>query len=66
MPYIRQHAQELDDKVIKDHIGLYVNPFSVDLGEEGIGAVQEFLARGRRLGVFPQQSSGLPLTSTEL
>jgi len=66
MPYIRQHAQEFGDKVIKDHIGLYVNPFSLDLGEEGVAAVREFLERGRQLGVFPAQSSGLPLTSREL
>lgn len=66
MPYIRQHAQELDDKVIKDHIGLYVNPFSLDLGEEGVAAVREFLERGRRLGIFPHQSFTLPLTSNEL
>jgi 1,4-dihydroxy-6-naphthoate synthase len=66
MDYIRQHAQELDDKVIRDHIGLYVNQFSLDLGEEGVGAVREFLARGRQLGVFPDQSSALPLTSMEL
>ncbi len=66
MPYIRQHAQELDDKVIKDHIGLYVNPFSLDLGEEGVAAVREFLERGRQLGVFPRDSSCLPLTSREL
>ncbi len=66
MVYIRQHAQELDDSVIKDHIGLYVNPFSLDLGEEGVGAVREFLERGHRLGVFPRQSPVLPLTSREL
>lgn len=66
MPYIRRHAQELDDTVIKDHIGLYVNPFSLDLGEEGVGAVREFLARGRQCGVFPRDFSGLPLTSKEL
>ena len=66
MPYIRQHAQELDDRVIKEHIGLYVNPFSLDLGAEGVGAVREFLERGRQLGVFPGQSSRLPLTSMEL
>lgn len=66
MVYIRQHAQELDDTVIKDHIGLYVNPFSLDLGEEGVGAVREFLERGHRLGVFPQQSPALPLTSRDL
>lgn len=66
MSYIRQHAQELDDNVIKSHIGLYVNPFSADLGEEGVGAVREFFDRGRRLGVFPRDFSGLPLTSNEL
>ncbi|HEX9715533.1 MAG TPA: 1,4-dihydroxy-6-naphthoate synthase [Desulfurivibrionaceae bacterium] len=66
MDYIRQHAQELDDKVIRDHIGLYVNQFSLDLGAEGVGAVREFLARGRQLGIFPNQSSALPLTSMEL
>lgn len=66
MPYIRRHAQELDDKVIRDHIDLYVNPFSLALGAEGVGAVREFLARGRQLGLFPPPSSSLPLTSTEL
>ncbi|MFA7348306.1 MAG: 1,4-dihydroxy-6-naphthoate synthase [Desulfurivibrionaceae bacterium] len=66
MSYIRQHAQELDDKVIRDHIGLYVNPFSLDLGAEGVGAVREFLKRGRELGVFPLRFSALPLTSMEL
>lgn len=66
MAYIRQHARELDDSVIKDHIGLYVNPFSLDLGEEGVGAVREFLGRGRSLGLFPLQSPALPLTSRDL
>lgn len=66
MGYIRKHAQELDDKVIKNHIGLYVNPFSLDLGGEGVGAVREFLERGRQLGVFPRDFSGLSLTSKEL
>jgi 1,4-dihydroxy-6-naphthoate synthase len=40
MPYIRQHAQELDDAVIAQHIQTYVNAFSIDLGEEGQAAVQ--------------------------
>ncbi|MFA7382986.1 MAG: 1,4-dihydroxy-6-naphthoate synthase [Desulfurivibrionaceae bacterium] len=66
MPYIRQHAQELDDKVIRDHIGLYVNQFSLDLGEEGLGAVREFLWRGRQLEGFQRDFSSLPLTSMEL
>jgi 1,4-dihydroxy-6-naphthoate synthase len=66
MPYIRKHAQELDDSVVRNHIALYVNPFSLDLGEEGVAAVREFLERGRKLGIFPRDSSALPLTSKEL
>ena len=35
MPYVRQHAQEMDPEVIFSHINLYVNDFSLDLGEKG-------------------------------
>src|SRR3712207_8850843 len=31
MPYVRRHAQEMDDEVMKKHIALYVNEFSKDL-----------------------------------
>ncbi len=61
MPYIRQHAQELDEEVIRAHIGLYVNPYSASLGEEGLAAVREFLARGRRAGLLPDGFADLPL-----
>ncbi len=52
--YIRKHARELDDQVLASHIDLYVNDFSEQLGDEGIGAVQELLRRGRRHGLFPE------------
>jgi 1,4-dihydroxy-6-naphthoate synthase len=51
--YIKDHARELDDQVISSHINLYVNDFSLDLGDEGRAAVEELLARGRSVGVFP-------------
>ncbi len=38
--FIKTHAQELDDQVIKEHINLYVNDFSLSLGEEGKKAVK--------------------------
>lgn len=40
MPYVRQYAQEMDEMVMKSHIGLYVNDFSLDLGPTGIKAVE--------------------------
>jgi len=57
--YIKQHAQELDDTVIDSHIGLYVNGFSRDLGEEGVTAVETLLARAEERGIIPK--SALPL-----
>ena len=37
--YIRVHAQELSDEVCDAHIALYVNEFTIDLGDEGLAAV---------------------------
>lgn len=58
--YIRLHAQEMDDQVIHDHIGLYVNEFSVNLGSEGRSAIELFLARGQEAGILPNPSSVSP------
>ncbi len=52
-PYIKAHAQEMDDQVIKDHISLYVNDFTYDLGRKGERAVEELLDRARRLEIIP-------------
>lgn len=41
--YIKQHAQELDDSVIDSHIALFVNNFSLSLGEEGYRAVSRLM-----------------------
>ncbi len=37
--YVKQHAQELDDEVIRKHIQTYVNAYTLDLGEEGRAAI---------------------------
>ena len=39
LPYIRQHAQEMDDTVLQSHIQTFVNDFSIDLPEEGKRAI---------------------------
>ena len=48
--YIRNHAQELDDRVIKEHISLYVNNFSSRLGEEGEAAIRIFFNKAELAG----------------
>lgn len=40
MPFIRQYAQAMSDDVMLKHIGLYVNEYSIDLGDKGKTAVQ--------------------------
>jgi 1,4-dihydroxy-6-naphthoate synthase len=41
--YVKQHAQEMDEQVMRQHIDLYVNNYSVSLGEDGKRAVQTLL-----------------------
>lgn len=38
-PYVRAHAQEMSDEVCDAHIRLYVNEFSLDIGDEGLRAI---------------------------
>lgn len=52
-PYVRAHAQEMDPEVCRQHIALYVNDFSLALGDEGRAAIDELLARGEAAGLLP-------------
>ncbi len=47
--YVRRHAQEMDEGVMRQHVDLYVNEFSLGLGEAGRRAVETLLAVHRRL-----------------
>lgn len=49
--YVRAHAQEMDERVMAEHIALYVNDFSRDLGAAGERAVAELLARAAAAGL---------------
>jgi 1,4-dihydroxy-6-naphthoate synthase len=41
--YVKLHSQEMDPVVMKKHIDLYVNQYSINLGKEGRTAVQKFI-----------------------
>jgi 1,4-dihydroxy-6-naphthoate synthase len=51
MPYVREHAQEMSDEVMKQHIGLYVNEFSLDLGKTGCDAIGLMFKKAGELGL---------------
>jgi 1,4-dihydroxy-6-naphthoate synthase len=57
--YIREHAQEISDEVCAAHIGLYVNDFSAELGEEGERAIAELLHRAGKAGIIPHSDRNL-------
>ncbi len=52
MPYVREHAAEMSDDVMRAHIELYVNEFSDDLGESGRAAARALFARARDAGIL--------------
>lgn len=41
--YVKQHSQEMSESVMRQHIDLYVNNYSLDLGKDGKAAIQKFL-----------------------
>ncbi len=41
--FVRAHAQEMLPEVCRQHIDLYVNDFTIDLGDEGLAAVEALL-----------------------
>ena len=51
--FVALHAQEMDPEVQAQHIALYVNDFSVDLGAEGYAAVDALLGRAAAAGLLP-------------
>jgi 1,4-dihydroxy-6-naphthoate synthase len=51
--YVCAHAQEMSYEVMQQHIQLYVNQYSLDLGEKGIAAVENmFKALKSQIGNF--------------
>jgi 1,4-dihydroxy-6-naphthoate synthase len=51
--YVLKHAQEMELDVVDQHIGLYVNEFSENLGDEGYRAIRTLLDRSAAVGLTP-------------
>ena len=52
MPFVRKHAAEMEEEVMKQHIALYVNDYSIDLGHEGRKAVQLLFQKAKEAGMI--------------
>ncbi len=53
-PYVRKYAQCMEEEVMYKHIELYVNKFTIDIGDEGRNAIMELFTRSHQLKLIPQ------------
>lgn len=60
--FVREHAQEMADTVIRQHIDLYVNHFTERLGEKGKAAVQHLFATAQEKSIIPRLERPIFLT----
>jgi len=62
LEYIRSHAQEMSEEVMYKHIELYVNKYSVSLGDEGRKAIKLLFDTALAKGIIPEIKEDLFLT----
>jgi 1,4-dihydroxy-6-naphthoate synthase len=51
--FVLRNAQEMEPAVVQQHIGLYVNEFTLELGREGHAAADALLGRAAAAGITP-------------
>ena len=59
LAYMQQHAQEMDEQIMMQHVALYVNKYSINLGEEGRAAVTKMFNLAQEKGVIPEIKNAL-------
>jgi 1,4-dihydroxy-6-naphthoate synthase len=52
--FIRMHANEMSVELQQRHIDLYVNEFSIDLGDQGRKAIELLFRKGREMKLLPE------------
>jgi 1,4-dihydroxy-6-naphthoate synthase len=62
MSFVKQHAQEMSEEVMKKHIALYVNDFSIDLGATGKNAIQLLFDKASENGMIKDVAAQIFVT----
>lgn len=57
--YIRRHAQEIEESVIYQHINVYVNEYSFDIGTDGEQAIRFLFAESEKKGLIPSSRNDI-------
>jgi 1,4-dihydroxy-6-naphthoate synthase len=58
MPFVREHAREMDEDVMRKHINLYVNDNTLSLGTGGRVALAKLMQVAEERGLFPGSVQG--------
>lgn len=61
LPTMRHHAQEFDDEVLMQHVRLYVNDWTVDLGATGENALSRLNEIAKIAGILGEETKGLEI-----
>ena len=61
MQTMRRYAQELDDTVLMQHVDLYVNDWTIQLGSVGQTALNELSNRAQQIGLIATGSKRLEI-----
>ncbi len=59
LAFIKQYAQEMDIEIMKKHIDLYVNQYSIDLGETGKNAINILYKEALKNNLIPQINNNI-------
>ncbi len=57
--YVHQHAQEMEEAVLYQHINLYVNEYTLNLGEKGRLAVQTLFQKADEKEIIPKSEQAI-------
>ncbi len=57
--YVCAHAQEMQEEVMQQHIQLYVNDYTADLGKKGKKAVEMLFETARKYGIIPNYGQSI-------
>lgn len=53
LSYMKLHSQEMDEEVMRQHVELYVNKYSIDLGTEGKDAISQMFNLAQQKEIIP-------------
>ncbi len=61
LPTMHKYAQEFDDDVLMQHVDLYVNDWTINLGDVGKSALRQLSTRAQSIGLVPAGSAELEI-----